>query len=74
MRFGSRSRPRVRVHEAYLACVLIFLTHIGDRHDASCTPRVLSSRRDDAAAAAVGVCVIVPIARARALCDNKEDP
>lgn len=24
MRFGSRSRPRVRVHEAYLACVFIF--------------------------------------------------
>lgn len=29
MRFGSRGRPRVRVHEAYLACVFFFNTHWG---------------------------------------------
>lgn len=60
MRFGSRGRPRVRVHEAYLACVF-FLTHIGDRHDASCTPFCVVDK------SAVGVCVIVPTA----LCDNR---
>lgn len=40
-----------------------FLTHIGDRHDASCTP---SSRRREES---VGVCVIVPTALS--LCDNR---